>query len=71
MVARKNKFHNFTGIEKTLVESSSIRFHFVKFEAFEVKIEITQFPIGFHITPVISFVHFLLGGGEGVLAAGE
>ena len=32
-----------------------------------VKIEITQFPIGFHLTPV----HFLLGAGEGVLAAGE
>ena len=36
-----------------------------------MKIEITQFPIGFHLTPVISFVHFLLGAGEGVLAAGE
>ena len=36
-----------------------------------VKIEITQFPIGFHLTPVIAFVHFLLGAGEGVLAAGE
>ena len=36
-----------------------------------VKIEITQFLIGFHITPVIAFVHFLLGAGEGVLAAGE
>ena len=36
-----------------------------------VKIEITQFPIGFHTTPVIAFVHFLLGTGEGVLAAGE
>ena len=36
-----------------------------------VKIEITQFPIGFHLTPVIAFVHFLLGTGEGVLAAGE
>ena len=36
-----------------------------------VKIEISQFPIGFHITPVIAFVRFLLGAGEGVLAAGE
>ena len=36
-----------------------------------MKIEITQFPIGFHLTPVISFVHFLLWAGEGVLAAGE
>ena len=38
---------------------------------FPVKIEISQFPIGFHLTPVIAFVHFLLGTGEGVLAAGE
>ena len=36
-----------------------------------VKIEVTQFPIGFHLTPVIVFVHFLLAAGEWVLAAGE
>ena len=32
------------------------------------KIEITQFPNGFHLTPAIAFIHFLLGAGEGVLA---
>ena len=32
------------------------------------KIEITQFPNGFHLTPAIAFIHFFLGAGEGVLA---
>ena len=35
MGAQGNKISNFTGIEKTQVKSSCVRFHFVKFEAFE------------------------------------
>ena len=36
MGAQGNKISNFTAIEKTQVKSSCVRFHFVKFEAFEV-----------------------------------
>ena len=36
MVAQGNQISNFTGIEKTQVKLSCVRFHFVKFEAFEV-----------------------------------
>ena len=36
MGAQGNKISNFTGIEKTQVKSSCVRFHVVKFEAFEV-----------------------------------
>ena len=36
MGVRKNKFQDFTGTEKTQVKLSCVKFHFVKFEDFEV-----------------------------------
>ena len=36
MGIRKNKFQNFTGTEKTQVKLLCVKFHFVKFEDFEV-----------------------------------